>query len=102
MDLQATPHSRETNVIVLEIDYQAAKRKLAAQSEYLFALEIARGKARAAGFVSDAGDLTKMIDGASWHDTDSQDIVERYDQQTAARRERQLMLSPRPYAVGAL
>lgn len=89
-------------MIVLEIDYQAAKRKLAAQSEYLFALEIARGKARSAGFVSDAAAITKMIDGASWADTESQDTVERYDQQTAARRERQEMLRPRPHAVGAL
>lgn len=89
-------------MIVLEIDYQAAKRKLAAQSEYLFALDIARNKARAAGFTSDAAALGNLITRASWPDTDAQDIVERYDQQTAARRERQLMLHPRPHAVGAL
>ncbi len=44
-------------MIVLEIDYQAAKRKLAAQSEYLFALDIALNKSRAAGFTSDAAAL---------------------------------------------
>ncbi len=88
--------------IVLEIDYQTAKRKLATQSEYLFSLEVARSNARKAGYPSDAAAISKLIDGACDPDTEAQDIVERYDQQAAARRERQDMLRPRPLAVGAL
>lgn len=74
--------------IVLEIDYQAAKRRLAAQQEYLFALEIARNKARAFGAPSDVAQLGKLIEAASWPDQASQAVVDAYHLAALARHER--------------
>lgn len=88
--------------IVLEIDYQAAKRKLAAQSEYLRLLDEAQAAAHAARRPHDVPILAGLVALNSDPDTDAQDIVERYDQQAMARRERQEMLRPRPHVVGAL
>ncbi|WP_343715299.1 hypothetical protein [Inquilinus sp.] len=86
--------------MVLGTEYQAAKRTLAAQSEYLVLLDAARNKAREAGYPGDAETIAELIAGAARPKPHEESVVAEYEQTELMREVRkrtlpeQLLLHP--------
>jgi hypothetical protein len=91
--------------MVLGTDYEAAKRVLNAQAEYLFLLDATRNKAREAGYPADAEKIAELIAGAARPKPHEESIVAEYEQDALMREAQrrvhsgQAMLRPRPVVL---